>query len=260
MPWRMWNALQYLSRPLRSAIVWVFRSREHYNYTYDLDPLNKRYLTSFVAVITGRPFSEIQGYISEIENDQALRSHIRVKSENSVEKYVTDPEARYGRRIGWYALIRATKPKVVVETGMDKGLGTCVMAAAILRNRLEGHPGKIIAIDINPEAGFLFSGGYEKAGEFRVGDSLQKIQEISEPVDFFIHDSDHSAEHERRELSLVNEKLSPNALVLSDNADQTGELLDFAESSTRSYLFFADKPKDHWWAGDGIGVAFRSRQ
>ena len=39
----------------------------------------------------------------------------------------------YGRRLGWYALVRALKPRTVVETGADKGLGSCVLAALRLR-------------------------------------------------------------------------------------------------------------------------------
>jgi hypothetical protein len=44
--------------------------------------------------------------------------------------------------------------------------------------------------------------------------------------------------------------------VLSDNADCTDELLKFALGTGRRFLFFAEKPKNHWWPGDGIGVAF----
>jgi hypothetical protein len=79
---------------------------------------------------------------------------------------------------------------------------------------------------------------------------------VKEPVDFYIHDSDHSAEHEAKELRVVEPKLSPRALVLSDNADCTDELIKFAERTGRQFLFFAEKPKKHWWPGDGIGVAF----
>src|SRR5439155_2350261 len=114
------------------------------------------------------------------------------------EKYVADRQARFGRRIGWYAMVRATKPLLVVETGVDKGLGSCVIAAALMRNAKEGSPGKLLALDINPNAGYLLAAPYDKFGTMVYGDSLASIAAMKEPIDLFIHDSDHSAEHEAK--------------------------------------------------------------
>src|SRR5207248_9880418 len=70
------------------------------------------------------------------------------RSLSSRERHNCDVEPRYGRRLGWYALTRATKPRVLVETGVDRGLGTAVLAAAMLRNAQEGAPGLVYATDI----------------------------------------------------------------------------------------------------------------
>src|SRR6185503_19685891 len=103
----------------------------------ELDDLNVKYLTSFVSVVTGKSYEVIEDYVREIQQDAQLREHIVRISRNSKERYVADPVAHYGRRLGWYAIMRALKPRLCVETGTDKGLGTCVMAAAIMRNARE---------------------------------------------------------------------------------------------------------------------------
>jgi predicted O-methyltransferase YrrM len=257
VPWRLRNALRTSCPPVGQALVWALRSREHYNYSYDLQPLNLQYLASFVSVVTGQPFDAVQGYLREIESDQRLKEHVVALNRQHKERYVADAEARFGRRMGWYAIVRAIKPRLVVETGVDKGLGSVAIAAALMRNVADGHPGRLLGLDINPNAGYLLAKPYTQVGEVLYGDSLASIGSLQEKVDFFIHDSDHAAEHERNEFKVVESKLSPNALVLSDNADCTDELLNFARRTGRQFLFFAEKPKNHWWPGDGIGIAFK---
>lgn len=51
--------------------------------------------------------------------------------------------------------MRATKPAVVVETGVDKGLGSCLLSAALTRNSEDEHPGYFYGTDINPKVGYL---------------------------------------------------------------------------------------------------------
>src|SRR3954462_4290437 len=190
MPWRLKNALTTTLPPVARSFAWTFRSREHYNYSYDLQPLNLEYLAAFVAVITGVPRKVARNYIGEIENDHALKDHVVRLNLSHKERFVADPEARFGRRMGWYALIRAQKPRLVVETGVDKGLGSCAIAAALLRNSAEGSPGRLLALDINPEAGYLLTKPYNDVGQMVYGDSLASIASMKDEVDFFIHDSD----------------------------------------------------------------------
>jgi hypothetical protein len=74
-------------------------------------------------------------------------------------------------------------------------------------------------------------------------------------VDLFIHDSDHTAEHEGREFAAIEDRLAPGGLVLSDNAHATDELAKFAERTGRRFLFFDERPDGHWYTGAGIGAA-----
>jgi hypothetical protein len=251
-------ARSYLTPKWRLIRPWLFSSRETTNFTYDLEPANVDYLASFVAEITGRRFEEAIGFIRELDGDEDLKRHVRtVTAQDPRYRRVSDPEPRFGRRAGWYAVVRAFKPKVVVETGIDKGLGSVVIASALLRNTSEGHPGRYYGTDINPDAGFLFRDRYAQTGRILHGDSIGSLTRLDERIDLFVNDSDHSADYEGREYRTVEAKLSDHAVILGDNADSTDELFRFARRTGRSFLFFQERPKNHWYPGAGIGAAFR---
>jgi predicted O-methyltransferase YrrM len=257
IPYRLNLAFSYYHGPVKNIFSWLITSREHTNFTYDLDDLNKEYLASFIAVVTNTEVSKIKGYIAELEQDERLKSHIAELTASSKEKYVADASPRYGRRLGWYACVRAKKPKLVVETGVDKGLGSCVIAAALMKNEEEGFEGYMYGTDINPQAGYLLQEPYNRYGQVLYGDSIETLKGLSERIDIFINDSDHSAEYEMREYETIKGKLAEDAIILGDNAHCTRKLLDFATTTNRSFLFFQERPKSHWYPGGGIGAAFR---
>ena len=249
-------ALPYGLRQFCTIVRWAFASKEHYNFTYHLTDLNRRYLASYIAVLSGHPVSEIDCFMRELETDEALRSILIRQTLTSPDRHNSDLEPRYGRRLGWYALLRATKPQIVVETGVDRGLGTAILAAAIRRNSQEGFPGMVYATDIVPECGHLLADPYTKHVHILVGDSVESLKKMKESVDIFIHDSDHRADYEWAEFLAIEPRLHPRSLVLSDNAYCTSKLMEFAQRIGKSFLYFQDQPKDHWWPGDGIGATF----
>lgn len=252
---RLALALRPAARALRLGLRWWVTSREVTNFTYDLRETNRGHLAGFLAAVSGAKLAAVLGWMRELEEDAALREQLRRATAASPDAAFSDAEPRYGRRLGWYVLVRALKPGVVVESGVDKGLGACVLGAALARNADEGRPGFYIGLDRNPDAGFLFGGGAARHGELRVGDAIEGLKQI-ERIDLFIHDSDHSPAHEAREYETLESRLSEGAVVLSDNAHVTGELFAFAQRSGRRFLFFAEQPREHWYAGGGIGAAF----
>jgi hypothetical protein len=159
--------------------------------------------------------------------------------------------------LGWYAFVRILKPRVVVETGVDKGLGSVTVCAALRRNAAEGFPGRYFGTDKNPDAGFLLSAPYSEFGQILYGDSIESLKTIPQ-VDVFINDSDHSADYERREYEIVGPRLSTEGLILGDNSHCTDVLARFSAEHDRQFLFFQEKPKDHWYPGAGIGISFVS--
>jgi predicted O-methyltransferase YrrM len=145
--------------------------------------------------------------------------------------------------------VRATEPEHVVETGTHLCPGSCVTAAALLRN---GH-GRLTTIDIDPEAGYLIAEPWASVIDRRIGSSVDDLV-TTRDVDIFLHDSLRTYDYETRELAAVEPNLRPGAVILSDNAHDSSALSDWAERTGRRYLFFKEHPRSHWWPGDGIGA------
>jgi hypothetical protein len=250
-------AAGYVTRPLSYLLKWLVNSKETANFTYHLEERNKRYLASMIADIVKLPFSQIMAFFGEIEGDAEFRKHIADATEGSDWAFIADKDVRLGRRIGWYAIARALKPRVVIETGVDKGLGSCVLAAALKRNTREGHAGRYFGMDINPKAGYLLSGDYADYGTILYGDAVESLQGFNDVVDLYISDSDHSAEYEALEYRTIGKKLSESAIVLGDNSHVTDKLLEFSLATNRHFAFFQEKPLEHWYPGAGIGISYK---
>ena len=232
LPLRTTSVAQANGRLLKESVAWLGRSREHTNYTYDLTPRNHEHLVHWVSLVTRRPVAEVRGYLDEIDHDGNLRDHIRRATLNSPRRGLADREVRFGRRIGWYAITRALKPEHIVGTGTDKGLGSCVFAAALLRN----GRGRLTTVDVNADSGYLIAGPYAGVIERRAADSLSVLPGL-EAAELFLHDSWHTYDHEAAEYGA--ECLASQALVLSDNAHATETLVDWAMKSHRSFSYFA---------------------
>ena len=108
-------------------------------------------------------------------------------------------------------------------------------------------------IDIHPDSGYLIFDRYAKVADRIVGDSIAALGGVR-GVDIFLHDSLHtfgtrgSRTGRRRSVCLT-----PNALVLSDNAHATDALMRWAEQSGRQFSFFRSNP---WGTGTrGLGSA-----
>lgn len=253
LPLRTAMVARYDARLIGRSLDWLARGRETTNLTYDLDTLNHDQLCWFVSAVSGAGIEQVRAWTSELAGDDRLSAHVASRLASSPRRRISATHPHWARRFGWYALIRAFEPEVVVETGTHLGLGSCAIAAALLRN---GH-GRLTTIDIDPGAGYLIGQPWAAVVDRRTGNSVELLGELRD-VDLFLHDSLHTYDYERRELAAVEPNLRPGALVLSDNAHDSAALSDWAERTGRHYLFFQEKPADHWWPGDGIGAAWAS--
>jgi predicted O-methyltransferase YrrM len=238
------------------SFKWLFISRETTNFTYDLTKLNKIYLAQTISHIVDKSFDEIYNYILEVENDNSLKKHIITETKKSDQRFKSNKTVYFGRRIGWYAIVRAIKPKVIVETGVDKGLGACILTAALIKNNSEGYKGYYYGTDINPKAGFLLKNKYKNFGEILYGDSIKSLKHLSKKIDLFINDSNHSEDYEYNEYKVILNKLSKNSIILGDNAHYNSKLFSFSKKYNRSFLFFSEDPKNHFKNGAGIGFSY----
>jgi hypothetical protein len=248
-------AIPYFSGQLQSLWGWLNQRTETDNFYYSLTEENKNYLASTIAAVTRADVQEVQRFLNEIENNDQLET--KIKSVLLSETHLRDSQAGLGRRVGWYAFIRVTKPRIVVETGVHHGVGALVILEALKRNHQEfGIVGKYYGTDINPRAGILIEGVPPESGEILYGDSLESLKNLDETIDLFINDSDHSSEYEAREYAAIHDKLSKNAIILGDNSHVTPKLQEYSVSRNRNFLFFSEKPKGHWYPGGGIGISY----
>ena len=246
-------AKSYYNQKLQLIRTWSMKNTEDSNFYYELTSHNLLYLAHFVAVITAtKPELALQ-YFSELEENNELKNHIlNGFAESNYEK---DIEVSFGRRIGWYAIVRITKPEVVIETGVDHGVGACILSAALLKNKEEGFYGEYLGTDISSSAGQLLTGKYGEVGKILYGDSIESLKALESHINLFINDSDHSSEYEFHEYQVIRSKLAEGAIILGDNAHSSDSLAKFSMETSRRFLFFKETPKDHWYPGAGIGAS-----
>lgn len=240
--------LDYGKQPIKDSINYIINSEETTNFSYRLTELNKKQLAGFVSDIVDIPIEEAEEYINEIENDEKLREHIR---NNASKSDFQDP--KFGRRIGWYALVRASEPQLVVESGVKDGLGTCVIASALTKN----DTGKVIGIDNTQSSGILFSKPYSEFGEISINNSVEKLEEFEEKIDIFIHDSKHTKAHIQNELEAIESNINSASLLISDASHHSDVFYNYSKENDRKYLFFKEEVDSHWYPGGGIGVSFK---
>ena len=253
---RFTYALRHSEQPLSTILPWVIRSREETNFTYRLTEKNFQELVCYISELTDKPQEAVQGYIDEARNNRVFADHITQVIGGSTWRYVADCRADFGRRYGWYALTRIMKPRLVVETGVEKGLGSLVICAALSRNNEEGSKGKYIGIDIDSSAGILLTEPYSAFGKIICGDAISTLAGMDAPIDLLISDADHDEEYEALEIEIGCSRLSDNGLIISDNAHAGNTLKKFAEVREMRYRFFSEKPEGHWYPGAGIGAAW----
>jgi len=253
---RTYFASKYFNKKYFQILKWGFKSKEDTNYTFHLTNENISLLAHTIAVATQKKYSEILSYINEAEADTELKNYIIEATKNSNFRKFADLEIRFGKRLGWYAFVRALKPKIVIETGVDKGLGSVILCAAIIKNKAEGFDGQYFGTDINPEAGYLLNGKYKNVGKILYGDSIESLKKMTENIDLFINDSDHSKEYEYQEYQTIKHLITNKTVILGDNSHCSDKLALFSAETNRKFLFFKEEALNHWYPGAGIGISF----
>ncbi len=136
-----------------------------------------------------------------------------------------------------YAVVRLTRPKVVLETGVAHGYST----AAILCALAENGAGELHSVDLPMLSHDVvaFTGGAVPA-DLRTSGSwelilgpdrrvLPRLLQRLGPIDFFLYDSDKSYDGMLRTWRLVWPHLRPGAVLVLDDIHTHDAFLDFAD-------------------------------
>jgi len=244
----------HFSKRISESFKWIMSDTEYSNFYYELTDISLENLAQSTAAICRIPVVEIDRYFEELLNDKELARHI--ESGFQLINVGKDSTVAYGRRIVWYAIIRALKPKIVVETGVEHGVGACVITSALLRNQSEGFLGRYIGTELNEKSGTLLSGGYASVGQIYFGDSIETLSRLEEKIDVFINDSSHDSNYEFREYLAISNKLGSKAIILGDNAHASTSLSSFSRQFNRNFVFLPEQPSNHWYSGGGVGISY----
>lgn len=148
----------------------------------------------------------------------------------------------YDEGLRLYRLLREMKPLVAVETGVCNGVSTAFLLLALERN----GTGELLSIDfpevageeyesgtfwdgkggavIPPgrEPGWMVPEGLRENWQLVLGrsqDELPKVLEREGPIDFFMHDSEHSYECMSFEFEQAWEALNDGGALVADDVN-----------------------------------------
>ena len=249
-PTKAGNLRKYGSRDLTLAqkVRYVALDPEVDNFTYPI--ANSDELASWVADELEVEKAEVDGYLAELGDlEPQLRVPVR-------RRLWAPPRYQLGRRAGWYAICRALKPEVVVETGMHDGLGSLTLLTALRRNAADGSPGVLLSFDPLPGTGWLVPDGLRERWEQYHETSDHMVERLAgRRVGLFIHDSLHTYEVERTELETAWAQRADRLVLLSDNSHVTTAMKDTAEEHGLHFSYWQERPAGHFYPGGGIGLA-----
>ena len=162
----------------------------------------------------------------------------------------------YGEGVRLYAVLRTLRPRVVVETGVCNGVSTAFLLLALAEN----GTGELHSIDLPEVAGEQYApgtfwdgkgGAVVPAGKdpgWMVPERLRdrwhlligRSQELLVPllarvgpIDFFLHDSEHSEECMRFEFGAAWAALRDGGVLAADDVLVNESFADFASSQRR---------------------------
>ena len=141
------------------------------------------------------------------ERDRVERERVHLASPMSTDDSVS-----------LYAVVRASRPRIAVETGTAAGASALYVLRAMEANGDAGQLHSIDLVDDPQSIGMLIPPGSRARVRFHRGDSLailpRLLAEIG-PIDLFLHDSHHAYEHMTAEYEIALRHLKPGGILAS---------------------------------------------
>lgn len=187
--------------------------------------------------------------------DQPLRSHFAQLSplgrEQAIERLVREEKDGYvgfyaklrenylsiSRNLGQllYALARARKARLIVEFGASFGISAIHCAAALRDN----GGGRLITTEMEPEKAArarenLRAAGLEDLVEIRLGDAMESLK-TGVPYGIDLVFLDGAKILYLPILKLLEPRLAPGAIILTDNTVAASAYLDYVRNPVNGY-------------------------
>ena len=139
-----------------------------------------------------------------------------------------------------YAVVRATRPEIMVETGVGSGVSSTFILSAMERNGmgslhsvdLPSDDGRLLPEDKRP--GWIVPERLRDGWELIAGDARAELPPLLErlgALDAFLHDSDHGYDHMAWELWQAHDAVRSGGVVLADDVAGNRAWDDFASGA-----------------------------
>lgn len=190
----------------------------------------------FLAALTGASVLQIRRFLQEPLDTPDFVSHLR-DCENVFHQGMFSADLWAKKVLIQYAVVRALRPEVVVETGVASGVSSAYLLLALGRNR----KGTLHSVEVGDpsyrptgrEPGWIVPERLHSRWQLHIGDAVKVLPELFREigeVDIFIHDSLHTYEHMKFELGLAYPYTKRGGLLLADDALWNSAFVEFAQA------------------------------
>lgn len=158
-----------------------------------------------------------------------------------------------------YLLVRAARPRIVVETGVLYGASSSHILAALECN----GQGKLYSIDLarddrEPSHDFFIPGELKPRWHLTLGDSRRKLPPLLarlNTIDLFHHDSLHTFGHMIWEYETAFGHLAPGGVLSSDDVLVAHSLRAIRRKN--AFVAFCERRRNQWATFGNFGVVLR---
>jgi Methyltransferase domain len=137
-----------------------------------------------------------------------------------------------------FLLVRALRPDLVIETGVDQGVSSCFILEALRQN----GGGRLSSVDIggvtksgNP-VGWLVPNDLRGRWTLTLQPAEIALPQIEGVPDLFLHDSLHTFEHMMLEFEWAATRLRPGGILASDDIGMNDAFRQFLEGHRREFI------------------------
>jgi predicted O-methyltransferase YrrM len=195
----------------------------------------------FLAIATGSASPAIRSYLNEPFEDTDFMSHLAAASRKMSDLQIASADCYAKRVVLQYAVARASKPDLILETGIANGVSSAYLLLALHRN----GRGTLHSIELGDTSylppghlnGWIVPDSLRSRWSLHLGDSRELLPAVLKQlgtIDIFIHDSLHTYDHMKFEYREAYPYLRPGGLLISDDALWNPAFPDFAREAGAS--------------------------
>jgi hypothetical protein len=179
----------------------------------------------FLGEVTDCRARKIRRFLDEPFDDAEFAQHIRQTRDLHGRASISTADLYAKKVLIQYAIVRALKPELVVETGIANGVSSSYLLLAMEKNR-KGHLHSIEVDDSHVllegrGPGWIVPEPLRIRWSIHMGPSeliLPNLLKVLPLLDIFVHDSLHTYAHMMLEFETAFPRLKPGGILLADDA------------------------------------------